>query len=158
GGKPIKKKDLAQIAMAYGYVYVAQIAIGSSYQQAINAIIEAENYDGPSLVIAYAPCIAHGLKAGMGKSIEREKMAVEAGYWNMFRFDPRRTAEGKNPLTLDNKAPSQSYNDFLMGEVRYNSLTLSFPERAKELFATAEKEATGRYDLLVKQKEMYEPK
>ena len=157
-GKPIKKKDLAQIAMAYGYVYVTQIAMGASYQQTLNAILEAESYDGPSIVIAYSPCIAHGLSAGMGKSIDRMKKAVEAGYWNMFRFDPRRVAEGKNPLTIDSKAPTTSYNDFIMGEVRYSSLTRSFPDRAEKLFAAAEKEAADRYELLVKQKEMYEPK
>ena len=157
-GKPIKKKDLAQIAMAYGYVYVTQIAMGASYKQTIDAIIEAESYDGPSLIIAYSPCISHGLSAGMGKSIERMKLAVDAGYWNMFRFDPRRTAEGKNPLTLDSKPPASSYNEFIMGEVRYSSLTRSFPDRAEKLFAAAEKEAADRHELLVKQKEMYEPK
>ena len=157
-GMPIKKKNLAQIAMAYGYVYVTQIAMGASYQQVLNAIIEAESYDGPSLVIAYSPCIAHGLGIGMGKSIEETKKAVEAGYWNTFRFDPRRAAEGKNPLTIDSKAPTASYNDFIMGEVRYNSLARKSPERAEMLFAAAEREAAERYDLLVKQKEMFEPK
>jgi len=157
-GKPIKKKDLAQIAMAYGYVYVAQIAMGASYQQTLNAIMEAESYDGPSLVIAYSPCIAHGLRVGMGKSIEWTKKAVEAGYWSNFRYDPRLAAQGKNPLSIDSKAPTASYNDFIMGEVRYNSLALKFPDRAKTLFAAAEKEATERYELLVKQKDMLEPK
>ena len=156
-GMPIKKKDLAQIAMAYGYVYVTQIAMGASYQQTLDAIIEAESYDGPSLVIAYSPCIAHGLGIGMGKSIEEMKRAVEAGYWNMFRYDPRRAAEGKNPLTIDSKAPTASYNDFIMGEVRYNSLTRKFPERAKVLFEKAAEEAKARYELLLKQKEMLEP-
>ena len=155
-GKPIKKKDLAQIAMSYGYVYVAQIAMGANYQQTLNAISEAESYNGPSIVIAYAPCIAHGIKAGMGKSIEQMKNAVNAGYWNMFRFDPRLTAEGKNPLTIDNGPPKTSYNDFIMGEVRYSSLSLSFPDRAKTLFAASEKEALARYDLLNKQKEMFD--
>jgi pyruvate-ferredoxin/flavodoxin oxidoreductase len=155
-GKPVKKKDLAKIAMAYGYVYVAQIAMGSNYQQTLNALIEAESYDGPSIVIAYAPCINHGLKIGMGRSIEQMKNAVSAGYWNMFRFDPRKVAEGKNPLSVDSKAPTESYNDFIMGEVRYSSLALSFPDRAKELFAIAEKEAKERYDMLIKQQKMYE--
>ena len=157
-GKPIKKKDLAKIAMAYGYVYVTQIAMGANYQQTLKALIEAESYDGPSLIIAYSPCINHGIRIGMGKSIEQMKNAVEAGYWNMFRFDPRLTDEGKNPLTIDSKAPTASYQDFIMGEVRYSSLALSFPERAKTLFAASEREAAERYDLLVRQKEMYEPK
>ena len=155
-GKPIKKKDLAKIAMAYGYVYVAQIAMGASYPQTLNALLEAESYDGPSLVIAYAPCINHGLRIGMGRSIEQMKNAVEAGYWHTFRFDPRKAGEGKNPLTIDSKAPSASYNDFIMGEVRYSSLARSFPERAKELFAAAENEAAEKYEMLLKQQEMYE--
>ncbi len=156
-GKSIKKKDLAQIAMTYGYVYVAQIAMGANYQQTLNAILEAESYDGPSLVIAYAPCINHGIRAGMGKSMTEMKNAVTAGYWNMMRFDPRKATEGKNPMTIDSKEPTASYNDFIMGEVRYSSLTLEFPERAKELFATAEKEAKDRYKMLLKLKDMYEP-
>ena len=155
-GKPIKKKDLAKIAMAYGYVYVAQIAMGSNYQQTLNALLEAESYDGPSLVIAYAPCINHGLKIGMGRSIEQMKNAVDAGYWHTFRFDPRKADEGKNPLTVDSKAPTAGYNDFIMGEVRYSSLALSFPDRAKELFAIAEKEAAEKYDMLIKLRDMYE--
>ena len=156
-GKSIKKKDLAQIAMTYGYVYVAQIAMGANYQQTLNAILEAESYDGPSLVIAYAPCINHGIRAGMGKSMTEMKNAVTAGYWNMMRFDPRKATEGKNPMTIDSKEPTASYNDFIMGEVRYSSLTLEFPERAKELFSTAEKEAKDRYKMLLKLKDMYEP-
>ncbi len=156
-GKSIKKKDLAQIAMTYGYVYVAQIAMGANYQQTLNAILEAESYDGPSLVIAYAPCINHGIRAGMGKSMTEMKNAVTAGYWNMMRFDPRKADEGKNPMTIDSKEPTASYNDFIMGEVRYSSLTLEFPERAKELFSTAEKEAKDRYKMLLKLKDMYEP-
>jgi pyruvate-ferredoxin/flavodoxin oxidoreductase len=155
---PIKKKSLAQIAMAYDYVYVAHVAMGANYQQTLNAIIEAESYDGPSIVIAYSPCIAHGLNVGMGKTMEHTKKAVEAGYWNNFRYDPRLAAEGKNPLTLDSKEPTASYQDFIMSEVRYSKLTRTFPERAKELFAAAEKEAKDRYDLLVKQKDMFEPK
>ena len=132
-GKSTKKKDLAQIAMSYGYVYVAQVAMGANYMQTLKAISEAESYDGPSLIIAYAPCINHGSKNGMGKSILTEKQAVEAGYWNIFRFDPRLEAEGKNPLTIDSKEPTASYYDFIMGEVRYSSLMRSFPDRAKEL-------------------------
>ena len=153
-GKTVKKKDLAQIAMSYGYVYVAQVAMGANYQQTLNAILEAESYDGPSIVIAYAPCINHGLRIGMGESMKETKNAVEAGYWNMLRFDPRLAAEGKNPLSVDSKAPSASYKDFIMGEVRYSSLTLEFPERATELFEAAEKSAAARYEGLIKQKEM----
>ncbi len=155
-GKTVKKKDMAQIAMSYGYVYVAQVAMGANYQQTLKAIIEAESYDGPSIIIAYAPCINHGARVGMGKSMTESKNAVEAGYWNLLRFDPRLSAEGKNPLSIDSKAPTASYNDSIMGEVRYSSLTLSFPERAKELFAAAEKNAKERYEMLLKQKEMYD--
>ncbi|HHU05916.1 MAG TPA: pyruvate:ferredoxin (flavodoxin) oxidoreductase [Clostridiales bacterium] len=157
-GKSTKKKDLAQIAMSYGYVYVAQVAMGANYMQTLKAISEAESYDGPSLIIAYAPCINHGSKNGMGKSILTEKQAVEAGYWNIFRFDPRLEAEGKNPLTIDSKEPTASYYDFIMGEVRYSSLMRSFPDRAKELFELAEKNAKLKYQKLVAQKEMYDRK
>ncbi len=157
-GKGTKKKDLAQMAMSYGYVYVAQIALGANYMQTLKAIMEAEAYDGPSLIIAYAPCINHGSRSGMGKSILTEKQAVEAGYWNIFRFDPRLAEEGKNPLSIDSKEPTASYNDFIMSEVRYTSLLQSFPERAKALFATAEKNAREKYEKLVAQKEMYEKK
>ena len=156
-GKSVKKKDLAQIAMTYGYVYVAQVSMGANYQQTLNAFLEAESYDGPSLIIAYAPCINHGIRVGMGKSMTEMKNAVAAGYWNMMRYDPRKIAEGKNPLTVDSKEPSASYGDFIMGEVRYSSLTLAFPERAKELFAEAEKEAKERYGKLVKMRDMLEP-
>ena len=133
-GKTTKKKDLAGMFMSYGYVYVAQVAMGADYNQCVKAFAEAESYNGPSIVIAYAPCINHGIKGGMGISQTEEKKAVEAGYWNNFRFDPSLADEGKNPFTLDSKAPTASYQDFIMGEVRYNSLTRSFPERAKELF------------------------
>ncbi|MDR0862478.1 MAG: pyruvate:ferredoxin (flavodoxin) oxidoreductase [Oscillospiraceae bacterium] len=149
-GKSVKKKDLAQIAMSYGYVYVAQIAMGANYQQTLKALLEAESYDGPSLIIAYAPCINHGLGIGMGKSMAETKAAVEAGYWNMLRYDPRL----ESPLAVDSKAPTASYRDFIMGEVRYSSLARSFPDRAEELFTAAEKSATERYEGLVKQKEM----
>ncbi len=150
-GKNVKKKDLAQIAMSYGYVYVAQCALGANYQQTLKAFTEAESYDGPSLIICYAPCINHGNRLGMGKSITIEKNAVDAGYWNIFRFDPRAAAEGKNPLSLDCKPPVASYRDFLMNEVRYSSLTLSFPERAEELFTKAEENAKEKYEHLVEQ-------
>jgi len=155
-GKSVKKKDLAQIAISYGYVYVAQVAMGAGYQQTLKAIQEAESYDGPSLIIAYAPCINHGSKKGMGKSITIEKDAVDAGYWNNFRFDPRLEAQGKNPLTIDSKAPTASYRDYLMSEVRYSSLPLSFPERAEELFQRAEKNAQTKYEKLLRQKAMYD--
>jgi pyruvate-ferredoxin/flavodoxin oxidoreductase len=157
-GKGVKKKDLAQIAMSYGYVYVAQVSMGANYQQTLKAFLEAESYDGPSLIIAYAPCINHGIRAGMGKSITEMKNAVDSGYWNMLRYDPRLQAEGKNPLSVDSKAPTASYQDFIMGEVRYSSLKLDFPERAEMLFKTAEQQAKERYESLVKQKEMLEPK
>ncbi len=155
-GKGTKKKDLAQMAISYGYVYVAQVALGSNYMQTLKAILEAESYDGPSLIIAYAPCINHGSRSGMGKSILTEKQAVEAGYWNTFRFDPRLAEEGKNPLSVDSKEPTASYNDFIMNEVRYTSLLQSFPDRAKALFAEAEKNAKEKYEKLVAQKEMYD--
>lgn len=149
-GKGTKKKDLAAIAMSYGYVYVAQVAMGADYNQCVKAFAEAESYNGPSIIIAYAPCINHGIKGGMGISQIEEKKAVAAGYWNIFRFDPRLADEGKNPFMLDGKAPTESYRDFIMGEVRYNSLTRSFPERAEELFEKAEKVAADKYEHLEK--------
>ena len=145
-GKAVKKKDLAQIAMTYGYVYVAQIAMGADYQQTLNAIMEAEAYDGPSLIIAYAPCINHHAKAGMGKAMETMERAVKAGYWHLFRFNP----EKEKPFTLDSKAPTDRYNDYIMSESRYSSLAKSFPDRAKELFAEAEEFAAEKYQDLTK--------
>ena len=144
-GKSQKKKDLAAIAMSYGYVYVAQVAMGANYQQCIKAFVEAESYKGPSIIICYAPCINHGIKRGMGGSQTEEKAAVEAGYWNMFRFDPRLADEGKNPFMLDSKAPKESYRDFIMGENRYNLLARANPERAEELFTKAEKIASDKF-------------
>ena len=149
-GKAVKKKDLAAIAMSYGYVYVAQCAMGADNNQVLKAMVEAESYNGPSIVICYAPCINHGIKGGMGIAQLEEKKAVEAGYWNIFRYDPRLADEGKNPFMLDGKAPSASYRDFIMGEVRYNSLTRSFPERAEKLFEKAEKVAADKYAHLEK--------
>ena len=149
-GKAVKKKDLAAIAMSYGYVYVAQCAMGADNNLVLKAMVEAESYNGPSLVICYAPCINHGIKGGMGIAQLEEKKAVEAGYWNIFRYDPRLADEGKNPFMLDGKAPSASYRDFIMGEVRYNSLTRSFPERAEKLFEKAEKVAADKYAHLEK--------
>ncbi len=147
-GKSQKKKDLAAIAMSYGYVYVAQVAMGSNYNQCIKAFVEAESYNGPSIIICYAPCINHGIKGGMGISQIEEKKAVEAGYWHTFRFDPRLADEGKNPFQLDSKAPSASYRDFIMGEVRYNALKRAFPDRAEKLFEKAEKFAEQKYEHL----------
>ena len=147
-GKEVKKKDLAAIAMSYGYIYVAQVAQGANMAQCVKAISEAESYDGPSLIIAYAPCINHGIKGGMGNSMAEEKHAVEAGYWHLFRFDPRLAKEGKNPFQLDSAAPSASYKDFIKSEVRYSSLMRTFPERAEELFDKAEKNAAEKYEHL----------
>ena len=152
-GKATKKKDLAGIAMTYGYVYVAQVAMGADMNQCIKAFSEAESYHGPSIILAYAPCINHGIKGGMGVSQVEEKKAVAAGYWHNFRFDPRRADEGQNPFQLDSKAPTASYRDFIMGEVRYNSLTRSFPDRAEKLFANAEKYAVEKYERLKKMAE-----
>ena len=149
-GKSTKKKDLAAIAMSYGYVYVAQVAMGADFNQCLKAFHEAEAYNGPSLIIAYAPCINHGIKGGMGVSQNEEKKAVTAGYWHNFRFNPLLTEEGKNPFTLDSKAPSADYRDFIMGEVRYNSLTRMFPERADVLFRKAEETAADKYEYLTK--------
>ena len=155
-GKEVKKKDLAGIAMSYGYVYVAQIAQGADYNQCIKAINEAESYNGPSLVIAYAPCINHGIKGGMSQAQTEEKKAVQAGYWHLFRYDPRLTAEGKNPFQLDSKAPTASYKDFIMSEVRYNALARSNPERAEELFNSAVDNADKKYDYLCRLAKMYD--
>ena len=148
-GKEVKKKDLAAIAMSYGYVYVAQVAQGADNNQCMKAFVEAGTYNGPSIVIAYAPCINHGIKGGMSIAQTEEKRAVQAGYWHLFRFDPRRTAEGLNPFQLDSKEPTESYEDFLMNEVRYNSLARSNPERAKALFEKAAANAKAKYAELV---------
>ncbi len=150
GGKEVKKKDLASIAMSYGYVYVAQIAMGADYNQCIKAIAEAEAYPGPSLIIAYAPCINHGIKIGMSKAQTEEKNAVEAGYWHNFRFNPQLKKEGKAAFSLDSKEPTGDYKAFLNGEVRYNALARFNPERAEELFAVSEEHAKERYEYLNK--------
>ena len=143
-GKKIRKKDLGLMMTSYGYVYVAQIALGANMNQALKAIKEAEEYDGPSIIIAYAPCINHGLKCGMGKSVNREKQAVAAGYWHLYRFDPRLEKEGKNPFVLDSKDPTESFQDFIGSEVRYTSLQKDFPEEAEILFKAAEESAKDR--------------
>lgn len=153
-GKRVKKKDLGMISATYGYVYVAQVAIGADKNQFLKALKEAESYEGPSIIIAYAPCINHGIKAGMGKTVEREKKAVDAGYWHLYRFNPLLKEEGKNPFVLDSKAPSTSFKEFLEGEVRYASLKVSFPEIAEELYIKAEKDAKDRYDGYVRMAEM----
>ena len=148
-GKRVKKKDLAQIAMAYGYIYVAQIAMGANPAQTLQALREAEAYNGPSLIIAYAPCINHGVKAGMNKSMLEMRNAVRSGYWNLLRFNPDLAEKGLNPLSIDSGKPTENFRDFLMGEVRYNSLKLKFPEEAEKLFVKAEETALDRYDTLV---------
>ncbi|MGM0551189.1 MAG: pyruvate:ferredoxin (flavodoxin) oxidoreductase [Bacteroidota bacterium] len=146
-GMKVRKKDLGMMAMTYGHVYVAQVAMGASQAQYFKAIKEAEAYPGPSLIIAYSPCINHGLRAGMGKTQQEEKLAVEAGYWHNYRYNPLFEAEGKNPFVMDSKEPDWSkFQDFLMGEVRYTSLQKSFPEEAEKLFAQAEEDAKWRYN------------
>ena len=146
GGKVTKKKDLGMMAMSYGYVYVAQVAMGADPGQTLRAIREAESYNGPSIVICYCPCIEHGMKASMGLSQLEEKKAVECGYWHLYRYDPRLKAEGKNPFTLDSKAPTGDFQQFLLGENRYASLQLSFPEKAQELYEKAARDARERYE------------
>jgi pyruvate-ferredoxin/flavodoxin oxidoreductase len=145
-GKKIRKKDLGVMAMSYGYIYIAQVAMGASQSQYLKAIREAEAYPGPSLIIAYSPCINHGLRAGMGATQAQEKKAVEAGYWSMWRYNPQLAEEGKNPFELDSKEPDWSlFQDFLKSEVRYTSLMKSFPGEAAELFKQAEENAKWRY-------------
>ncbi|MDD2955049.1 MAG: pyruvate:ferredoxin (flavodoxin) oxidoreductase [Oscillospiraceae bacterium] len=155
-GKAIAKKSLAEIAMSYGYIYVAQIAMGADMNQTIKALAEAEAYPGPSLVIGYAPCEMHSIKGGMVNCQSEMKKAVDCGYWNMFRYNPAAKAEGKNPFTLDSKAPTTSYKDFILGEARYSSLTRSFPERADMLFDKAEKTSVERYNHLLRLAKLYE--
>ncbi|MFU0800137.1 MAG: pyruvate:ferredoxin (flavodoxin) oxidoreductase [Xylanivirga thermophila] len=145
-GKKVRKKDLGMMAMSYGYVYVAQVAMGADKNQLMKAMIEAESYKGPSLIIAYAPCINHGIKGGMGRSQNQEKRAVESGYWHLYRYNPELKDEGKNPFTLDSKEPTASFRDFIGSEVRYTSLLKTFPEHAEELFAKAEADAKERYE------------
>ena len=145
-GKKVRKKDLGLMMTTYGYVYVAQVAMGANQAQTLKAIKEAESYHGPSLIIAYAPCINHGLKAGMGKTQRREKEAVASGYWHLWRFNPLLKEEGKNPFTLDSKDPTESFQEFLQGEVRYASLKKAFPEDADRLYAEAEEAAKERLE------------
>jgi len=145
-GKKTKKKDLGLMAMTYGYVYVASVAMGANKNQLIKALKEAESYPGPSIIIAYAPCINHGIKAGMGKVQDEEKLAVEAGYWPLYRYDPRFAGEGKNPFQLDYKEPNGTLHDFIMGEVRYNVLTRTFPDEAAKLHKKLEEDVNARYN------------
>jgi len=154
-GKKIRKKDLGVMAMSYGYVYVAQVAMGASQSQYLKAIREAEAYKGPSVIIAYSPCINHGLRNGMGKSNVQEKFAVESGYWHLYRYNPAIEAEGKNPFTLDSKEPQwDQFQSFLKSEVRYTSLQKAFPESAAELFKAAQENAKWRYDSYVRMASM----
>ncbi|MEG2574343.1 MAG: thiamine pyrophosphate-dependent enzyme, partial [Bacteroides sp.] len=146
-GKRVRKKDLGLIASTYGYVYCAQIAMGADQAQTLKAIREAEAYDGPSIIIAYAPCINHGLKAGMGKAQAEEAAAVACGYWHLWRYNPSLEAEDKNPFTLDSKEPVwEDFKNFLKGEVRYSSVMKQYPAEADELFQAAEDNAKWRYN------------
>ena len=153
-GKPTRKKDLGHMAMSYGYVYVASVAMGANKNQLMKAVKEAESYRGPSIIIAYSPCINHGIN--MGLTQEEEKRAVEAGYWLLYRYNPMLKDEGKNPLVLDSKEPKADFKEFLMGEVRYSSLTRTFPENAKTLFQKAEEDVKERYNFYKKMAEAWE--
>ncbi|MCL2495686.1 MAG: pyruvate:ferredoxin (flavodoxin) oxidoreductase [Oscillospiraceae bacterium] len=154
-GKEVKKKDLAQIAMSYGYVYVAQVAMGADYNQCLKAIAEAEAYPGPSVVIAYAPCINHGIKGGMGNGMAEMDAAVKAGYWHLFRFDPRLKEQGKNPFQLDSKAPTTDYRAFIESEVRYSALQRAFPAKADTLFDLSAQQAADKWELLERMQRIY---
>ena len=158
-GKQIGKKSLSEIAMSYGYVYVAQVAMGADKNQLLKALKEAESYKGPSLIIGYAPCEMHRIKKGGMQNCQLEmQKAVDAGYWNLFRFNPALKAEGKNPFSLDSKAPKTSYIDFIEGEVRYASLKAMFPEKAAKLFQQAADNSIAKYERLQRLVEYYEPK
>jgi pyruvate-ferredoxin/flavodoxin oxidoreductase len=154
-GKVVKKKDLAQIAMSYGYVYVAQVAMGANANQCLKAFQEAAAYNGPSIVICYAPCINHGIKMPFNQA--EQKKAVAAGYWNLFRYNPALIAQGKNPFTLDSKAPSADYIEFIEGETRYSALKRSFPGKAEQLFSIAAENSIEKYNKLAKLVDYYAP-
>ena len=156
-GKEVTKKDLAAIAISYGYVYVAQVALGADYSHCLKVFHEAESYKGPSIIIAYAPCINHGIEGGLLNSQVETKKAVESGYWHLFRFDPRLKLEGKNPFQLDSKEPKSSYKDFIMKESRYSALFRFYPDRANELFDKAAKSANERYNHLLRFSKLYDP-
>ncbi|MCF6463569.1 pyruvate:ferredoxin (flavodoxin) oxidoreductase [Clostridium sp. Cult1] len=153
-GKRTKKKDLGLMAATYGYVYVGQVSLGANMNHTLKTLVEAESYKGPSLIIAYSPCVNHGIRMGMGKSVAEEKKAVESGYWHLYRFDPRLKEEGKNPFTLDSKEPKVPLKDFIMGEVRYSQNKITFPELAENLYEKAEKDAEERYRLYKKLSEL----
>ena len=155
-GKMSRKKDLGLMAMSYGNVYVAQIAMGADMNQLLKALTEAEAYHGPSLVIGYAPCEMHGVKGGMQNCQQEMKRAVDAGYWQMFRYNPLLKAEGKNPLTVDSKAPTADYREFITSETRYSRLAQQFPERAEKLFAKAETAAKEKYERLIKYSRLFD--
>ena len=144
-GKKTKKKDLGMMAMSYRDVYVAQVAMGANPAQLLRAVKEAESYDGPSIVICYSPCINHGLRAGMANVMTEMKNAVNCGYWQLYRYDPRLIDAGKNPFQLDSKEPTGDYQSFLQGEVRYSSLARKFPDLAPDLYAKSEQDAKERY-------------
>jgi pyruvate-ferredoxin/flavodoxin oxidoreductase len=147
-GKKTAKKDMGAIFMSYGYVYVASVAMGANKQQLMKALVEAEGYDGPSIILAYSPCINHGIKKGMGKAQEEEKLAVASGYWPLYRYNPMLKAEGKNPFSLDSKEPDGSFQEFLSGEIRYASLRKTFPDEAERLAVQLEKEYLDRFENL----------
>jgi pyruvate-ferredoxin/flavodoxin oxidoreductase len=154
-GKKTRKKDLGAMAMTYGYVYVAQVSLGANMNHYFKVVKEAEEYPGPSLIIAYSPCIAHGIKTGMNNTIEQEKFAVKAGYWHLYRYNPLMAEEGKNPFTLDSKEPDwNEFQNYINSEVRYTQLLKSFPENAKELFALAEENSKWRYNSYRRMAEM----
>jgi len=155
-GMESPKKDLGLIAMSYGNVYVASVAMGADYNQCMKAFVEAESYPGPSVIIAYAPCINHGIKGGLGNGIEETKKAVDAGYWHLYRFDPRLKAQGKNPFQLDSKAPSACYREFIENEGRYQQLVNAFPEKADELFTEVTAQAAEKWKLIDGMHKMYE--
>ena len=157
-GKAVNKKSLSEIAMSYGYVYVAQVAMGADMNQTLKAIKEAEAYNGPSIVICYSPCEMHSIKGGMVNCQKEMKKAVACGYWDMFRFNPALKAEGKNPFTLDSKPATDDYKEFILGEARYSSLTRSFPERANELFEKAADTAKAKREHLERLVALYAPK
>jgi pyruvate-ferredoxin/flavodoxin oxidoreductase len=147
-GKKTGKKDMARIFMTYGYIYIATVSMGADKKQLIKAFQEAESYDGPSIIFSYASCINHGIKKGMGKSLEEQKLAVKCGYWPLFRFDPRLKEQNKNPLILDSKEPDGSFQEFIAGEIRYASLAKDFPEEAKKLHSMLEQDCMERYETL----------
>ncbi|MPN30513.1 Pyruvate synthase [bioreactor metagenome] len=154
-GKETKKKDLGRMAMSYGYVYVAQVAMGADKNQTLKAITEAEAYDGPSIIIGYAPCINHGIRAGMGHAQQQQKRAVESGYWALYRYNPELAGKGENPFILDSKAPSMPFRDYLMSETRFASMFQFNPGAAERLFTKAEKDAMERlhyYEYMSKNK------